>query len=70
MTRSEWNGFKRVDFKFQDREAILVFPNIENKTSKWMLKTEYFGAFPNLEIELLKKRISPCILGEYYSLGY
>ena len=54
-TESMWNGFRRIDFTFEDREAILVFPNEENKTSKWMLKTEYFGAFPSLEIDMIKE---------------
>lgn len=54
-TESLWNGFKRLDFEFEGREAILIFPNSSNKTAKWMLKTEYFDAFPNLEIEMLKR---------------
>lgn len=55
MQESVWNGFRRVDFTFMDRAAILVFPNEENKTDKWLLKTEYFDAFPDLEIEMVKR---------------
>ena len=55
MQESIWNGFRRVDFSFMDRAAILVFPNEENKTDKWLLKTEYFDAFPDLEIEMVKR---------------
>lgn len=55
MTTSLWHGFQKLDFEFKGRKAILVFPHEENKTSNWLLKTEYFGAFPNLEIEMLKK---------------
>lgn len=55
MNSSSWHGFQKLDFEFKGRHAILVFPNKENKTSNWLLKTEYFGAFPNLEIEMLKK---------------
>lgn len=55
MNASTWHGFQKLDFEFKGRQAILVFPNKENKTSNWLLKTEYFGAFPNLEIEMLKK---------------
>ena len=54
-TKSEWNGFERIDFIFEGREALLIFPKEENKTDKWMLKTEYFGAFPTFEIEMLKR---------------
>ena len=50
-----WNGFKRIDFEFEGREAILVFPETPEENKKWMLKTEYFDAFPNLEIEMIKR---------------
>ena len=53
MTESFWNGYKRIDFLFEERECILVFPNIPNESRNWLLKTEYFGAFPAFEIEML-----------------
>lgn len=55
MKESLWNGFKRIDFMFEGREAILIFPQVPNKYKNWMMKTEYFDAFPNLEIEMVKK---------------
>ena len=55
MTEILWNGFKRIDFEFEGREAILVFPETPEENKKWMLKTEYFDAFPNLEIEMIKR---------------
>ena len=55
MIESVWNGFKRIDFTFEGREAILVFPQSVNENKNWLLKTEYFGAFPQFEIEMLKK---------------
>ena len=55
MTESIWNGFKRLDFLFEGREAVLVFPENANENKNWLLKTEYFGAFPEFEIEMLKK---------------
>lgn len=36
-------------------EAILVFPDEPIEDKRWLLKTEYFGAFPSLEIEMLKR---------------
>lgn len=51
----KWYDFNCEKFIFEEKEAVIVFPRDENKNRKWMLKTEYFGAFPNLEIELLKK---------------
>lgn len=55
MTESIWNEFKRIDFTFEGREAVLVFPNKANQNKNWLFKTEYFGAFPNFEIEMLKR---------------
>ncbi len=55
MTESTWNGFKRIDFTFEDREAILVFPDKANENKNWLFKTEYFNAFPNFEIEMVQK---------------
>ena len=54
MKKSVWNGFSKIDFEFEEKEAIIVIPN-KTSNGKWLLKTEYFDAFPNLEIEMLKK---------------
>ena len=55
MTESIWNEFKRIDFIFEGRDAILVFPKEPNQNKNWLFKTEYFGAFPNFEIEMLNR---------------
>lgn len=49
----EWQGFSCEEFEFEGRKAIIVFP--PKKSNKWLFKTEYFGAFPDFEIEMLKK---------------
>lgn len=51
--KSEWNGFKRLDFDFEGRNGILVCPEEPNVQKKWIYKTEYFDAFPSFEIEML-----------------
>lgn len=53
MKESTYNGYRRIDFTFQGREALIVFPKEEQKNDKWMLKTEYFDAFPELELAML-----------------
>jgi len=53
ITKSKWNGFDCIDFLFEDRKAIIVFPGDENKSDKWLLKTEYFDAFPQFEIDMV-----------------
>ena len=55
MTESIWNGFRRIDFTFEGKDAILVLPHQANKNKNWLLKTEYFGAFPEFEIEMLNR---------------
>lgn len=52
MPEGTWNGFKRLDFEFEfeGREAIVVFPNEPLENKNWLLKTEYFDAFPNFEV--------------------
>ena len=53
-TVSDWFGYERRDFRFQDREALIVLPK-GTPGGKWTVKMEYFGAFPNLEVELLSR---------------
>lgn len=55
MNETVWNGFQRIDFSFEGREAILVFPEEANADKNWLLKTEYFDAFLNFEIEMVKR---------------
>ena len=53
MKESLWRGFRRLDFLFEGREAILIFPENANESRQWLLKTEYFDAFPSFEVEML-----------------
>ena len=50
-----WNGFRLLDFTFEGKQAFLVFPEKPNEDRNWLLKTECFGAFPEFELEMLKK---------------
>lgn len=49
---TDFYGFERLDFEFEGMPAILVKP--EKPNGKWLFKTEYFGAFPDFEVECLK----------------
>ena len=51
--KSEWYGFERLDFPFEGRRAIVVRPRAGD--GRWMLKTEYFPAFQDLERALVEK---------------
>lgn len=52
---TNWNGFECKEFEFEGREAMVVFPEKADKNRNWSLKTEYRDAFPETEIELLKR---------------
>ena len=54
-TQSEWFGFKRLDFSFEGRTALLVCPDTPDPARRWLIKTEYFGAFPAFELEMLRR---------------
>ncbi len=50
---NEWYGYPVHTGEFMGKEYIVVAPR--NKSNgKWALKTEYFGAFPKIELQLLK----------------
>lgn len=51
---AEWFGFEIEEFEFEGARASIVFPKGE-KCGKWLLKTEYRDAFPNFEIEMVKR---------------
>ena len=53
--KSEWCGFKMLEFEFDGKGAKLVLPNMPRDDRKWLLKTEYFGAFPNFELVMLER---------------
>lgn len=50
----KWNGFNIERFEFEGVSALIVFPECE-ANGAWALKTEYWDAFPSVEIDLLKK---------------
>ena len=52
---SEWQGYERLDFVLGGRGVILVCPKEPREDGKWLLKTEYFGAFPSFELEMLSR---------------
>ena len=47
--------YERIDFSFEGREAILVKPDPEKSNGRWLLKTEYFAAFQDLEEALVER---------------
>ena len=54
-TEDTWHGFRQLKFSLDGRDAILVLPEQAEASRRWLLKTEYFGAFPDFEIEMLRR---------------
>ncbi|MCR4578261.1 MAG: prolyl oligopeptidase family serine peptidase [Clostridiales bacterium] len=52
----KWRDRYRMErFLFEDREALIVFPEKRDKKGRWALKTEYFSAFQDLEEKLVEQ---------------
>lgn len=49
-----WNGFPCEEFEFEGFKAFVVSPEPGTAVGKLVLKTLYWGAFPDIEINLLK----------------
>lgn len=50
-----WENAHRIDFEFEGKKAILICPEVPNKSKNWLLKTEYFSAFQDFEKEMVKR---------------
>lgn len=48
-------GYDLLTDKLGDREIKIVFPKAGTENGKWVLKTEYFEAFPEVELALVAK---------------
>ena len=57
-----WNGFKGIQFLFEDHEAFVVFPQENTRNGFLAVKTEYWNAFPTTEIELLNNGFTLCFI--------
>lgn len=50
---SQWSGFPRRDFFINGRTATLVAPKNASPGKPWIWRTEFFGAFPSVDLALL-----------------
>jgi len=51
---SKWNDFARHDFQVDGTNVIMVIPPKPLPGRPWAWRGEFFGAFPNADIELVK----------------
>jgi len=49
-----WKGYRSERFVLEGRDCILVQPDIPMRSSPWIWRTEFFGAFPALDLALLE----------------
>jgi pimeloyl-ACP methyl ester carboxylesterase len=61
--RSEWYGFDRYDFEFNGRPAIVVVPPEPLPGRPWAWRGEFFGAFANADVELVRRGFHLAYLG-------
>ncbi|MDD6308945.1 MAG: alpha/beta fold hydrolase [Clostridia bacterium] len=52
---THWHGYAFQEGEFMGQPYVVVFPEKGTENGKWILKTEYFGAFPETELALLKR---------------
>lgn len=57
----EWHGYPLKEFEFEGRLARLVCPK-GAAVGKLMLKTEYWDAFPDVELRMLERGYHLCYL--------
>lgn len=54
--KSLWRGeFTRLDFTFEGRAAVVVLPREAEPGRCWLLKTEYFEAFQDMECAFVRR---------------
>ena len=54
-TEELWHGYRRLNFRFEERDATVVLPHTPSPRGEWLLKAEYFNAFPDFELEMLER---------------
>lgn len=53
VASSLWSGFHRQDFRVDGRACIVVQPHVALPSRPWIWRTEFFGAFPSVDLALL-----------------
>ena len=54
-TKADYYGRTMYEFELDGRAAKLVIPNKSADGKPWLLKTEYFWAFPSFELAMLER---------------
>ena len=54
---SQWNGFERIDFRVDHREALIVRPKTPATGNPWIWRTEFFGHEPQGDLALVHAKV-------------
>lgn len=55
MQSSIWNEYERLDFEVENRPSLLVLPKTAASGNPWIWRTEFFDAWPAVDIALLDR---------------
>lgn len=70
LAEYKYNGFYQLEFKFKNKRGIALMNEDESKRNgKTVLKTEYFGAFPDFQNELVKRGYTLIFIENYNRWG-
>lgn len=55
ISKTDYHGFERVNFLLNGRESIVVKPHTPRNGNPTCWRTEFFGAFDSVDVEMLKR---------------
>lgn len=55
LAKYNCDGYTQIEFEFMGKKAIVLLPEESKKNGKTIFKTEYFGAFPALQLEFVRR---------------
>lgn len=55
VVMSDWEGYRRKDFKLDGHDCLLILPKEEAPGRPWVWRAEFFGAFDYADRALLEK---------------
>ncbi|MBQ2735947.1 MAG: prolyl oligopeptidase family serine peptidase [Clostridia bacterium] len=55
IAKYKCDGYTQVEFEFKGKKSIVLLPEDSRKNGKTIFKTEYFGAFPDLQLEFVRR---------------
>ena len=55
IAKYKCDGYTQIEFEFKGKKSIVLLPEDSRKNGKTVFKTEYFGAFPDLQLEFVRR---------------